>query len=187
MVQCSYRNKVHAGTLIEKQHPSIVRARGVADQPKGKTPASSVGWITFILVSTDRPDILRSHNDEVHSALNSQLLCILSDLPWWFPSPSSFWGWCKAPAQVIAPCALVTNCVQLSTPWTVARPAPLCDFPGKHSGVGCHALLYGIFLTQGLNLGLLHCKRILYRWATRAARTCFLRWLQWYKVPETLS
>ena len=30
-------------------------------------------------------------------------------------------------------------------------------FPGKNTGVGCHSLLQGIFPTQGLNLGLLHC------------------------------
>ena len=30
------------------------------------------------------------------------------------------------------------------------------DSPGKNTRVGCHALLHGIFLTQGLNLGLLH-------------------------------
>ena len=30
------------------------------------------------------------------------------------------------------------------------------DFPGKNTGVGCHALLQGIFLTQGLNPWLLH-------------------------------
>ena len=29
------------------------------------------------------------------------------------------------------------------------------NFPGKNTGVGCHALLQGIFLTQGLNLHLL--------------------------------
>ena len=34
--------------------------------------------------------------------------------------------------------------------------------PGKNTGVGCHALPHGIFLTQGLNLGLLHCRQILY-------------------------
>ena len=28
--------------------------------------------------------------------------------------------------------------------------------------MGCHALLQGIFPTQGLNLGLLHCRQILY-------------------------
>ena len=32
------------------------------------------------------------------------------------------------------------------------------DSPGKNSGVGCHALLQGIFPTQGSNLGLLHCQ-----------------------------
>ena len=31
-----------------------------------------------------------------------------------------------------------------------------CDSPGKNSGVGCHALLQGIFLTQESNLRLLH-------------------------------
>ena len=29
------------------------------------------------------------------------------------------------------------------------------DFPGKNTGVGCHFLLQGIFLTQGLNPHLL--------------------------------
>ena len=36
------------------------------------------------------------------------------------------------------------------------------DSPGKNTGVGCHALLQGIFLTQGLNPGLPHCRWILY-------------------------
>ena len=34
--------------------------------------------------------------------------------------------------------------------------------PGKNTGVGCHALLLGIFPTQGSNPGLSHCRRILY-------------------------
>ena len=33
---------------------------------------------------------------------------------------------------------------------------------GKNPGVGCHALLQGVFQTQGSNPGLLHCKQILY-------------------------
>ena len=36
------------------------------------------------------------------------------------------------------------------------------DSPGKNTGVGCHTLLQGIFPTQGLNPGLLHCRWILY-------------------------
>ena len=37
-------------------------------------------------------------------------------------------------------------------------PRLLCpwDSPGKNTGVGCHFLLQGIFLTQGSNLHLLH-------------------------------
>ena len=33
------------------------------------------------------------------------------------------------------------------------------DSPGRNAGEGCHSLLQGIFLTQGLNPGLLHCRR----------------------------
>ena len=49
--------------------------------------------------------------------------------------------------------------------WTVACQASLStgDSPGKNTGVGCHALLQGIFLTQGSNLcilSLLHLQEI---------------------------
>ena len=37
----------------------------------------------------------------------------------------------------------------------------LWDSPGKNTGVGCHFLLQ-IFPTQGLNLGLPHCRQTLY-------------------------
>ena len=43
-------------------------------------------------------------------------------------------------------------------------PRLLCprDSPGKNTGVGCHALLQGIFADKGWNLHLLHCRQILY-------------------------
>ena len=34
---------------------------------------------------------------------------------------------------------------------------------GKNTRVGSHALLQGIFLTQEMNWGLLHCRQILYQ------------------------
>ena len=37
------------------------------------------------------------------------------------------------------------------------------DSPGNSTGVGCHALLQGIFPIQGSNPDLLHCRRILYQ------------------------
>ena len=46
-----------------------------------------------------------------------------------------------------------------ATSWTIAHQASLSmgfsDFPGKTTGVGCHALLQEIFLTQGSSLRLL--------------------------------
>ena len=50
-----------------------------------------------------------------------------------------------------------------ATPWTVAHQAPLSmEFSHKNPGVGSHSFLQGIFPTQGLNLGLLNCRQILY-------------------------
>jgi len=51
---------------------------------------------------------------------------------------------------------------QFVTPWTVACQAPLWNSPGKNIEVASPSLLQGIFLTQGLNLGLPHCRQILY-------------------------
>ena len=38
----------------------------------------------------------------------------------------------------------------------------LCNSPSKNTAVGSHSLLPGIFPTQGLNLGLLYCRWVLY-------------------------
>ena len=51
----------------------------------------------------------------------------------------------------LQPHGLCHELVRLLCPW---------DSPGENAGVGCHALLQGIFLTQGLDLRLL----------------CLLRW-----------
>ena len=61
---------------------------------------------------------------------------------------------------------LVTqSCLTLCDPMDcVASQAPLCypwNSAGKNTGVGSHSFLWGIFLTQGSNLGLLHCRQIL--------------------------
>ena len=37
----------------------------------------------------------------------------------------------------------------------------LWNCPGRNTGVGCHSLLQGFFLTQGSNLGFQHCRHIL--------------------------
>ena len=67
------------------------------------------------------------------------------------------------------------------TLWTVARHAPLfMDYPGKNTGVGCHALLQGIFPTQGWNPDLLHCRQILYHLNHREVHVCIHTYIYTY-------
>ena len=77
-----------------------------------------------------------------------------------------------APSHLVAAWPRPCSCVlgrsvvsdSLLTPWT--RLFCLWDSPGKNPGVGCHALLQGIFPTQGSNPGLhASCigRRVLYR------------------------
>ena len=44
-----------------------------------------------------------------------------------------------------------------------SSPPFLCNSPGENSGVDSLSLLQGIFLTQGSNPGLPHCRQILYQ------------------------
>ena len=55
----------------------------------------------------------------------------------------------------------------------------LWDFPGKNTGVCCHSLLQGIFLTQELNLGLLYLLTMpkpLTIWITTNCAKFWKRW-----------
>ena len=73
---------------------------------------------------------------------------------------------CLCPKKFSAPQSVLVaqSCLTLCDPWTVAHQAPLSvGFSSKNTGVGCHSPLQAILLTQGLNLGLLHCRQILYR------------------------
>ena len=61
-------------------------------------------------------------------------------------------------------CLVAQLCPTLCDPMDCSLPGPSVhwDSPGKNTGVGCHALLQGIFPTQGSNPGLPHCRWILY-------------------------
>ena len=63
----------------------------------------------------------------------------------------------------------------------------LCPWnsPGKNIELGCHSLLQGIFLIQGLNLGLLHCRWILY-WLSHQGNPCDFSYYSW-KIVITFS
>ena len=58
---------------------------------------------------------------------------------------------------------VVQSCLLFVTPRTVACQSPLSmEFSRQEYGLCCHFLLQGMFLTQGSNLGLLHCRQTLY-------------------------
>ena len=61
-------------------------------------------------------------------------------------------------------CLIAQLCLTLCDPTDCSPPGFSVhgNSPGKNTGVGCHTLLQGIFLTQGSNPGLLHCRQILY-------------------------
>ena len=74
----------------------------------------------------------------------------------WSPSPQPTQEKCASVCHSVVSDSLRPHGLQpirLSCPW---------DSPGKNIGVDSHSLLQGIFPTQGLNTGLLHCRQILY-------------------------
>ena len=71
--------------------------------------------------------------------------------------------------------SVVQSCLTLCDPIDCSpqhlRP---WDSPAENTGVGCHSLLRGLFPTQGLNLGLPHCRQDLYRSASGVNLGCVL-------------
>ena len=67
------------------------------------------------------------------------------------------------------------------TPRTMSMPGSSVhgNFLGKSTRVHCHALLQAIFPTQGLNPGLPHCRRTLYRLGHRRSPMI----LEWIAYP----
>ena len=72
-------------------------------------------------------------------------------------------------------CLILWDSVYCSSPGSSVHG----DSPGENTGVGCHVLLQGIFPTQGLNPGLLHCRQILYRLSHQGSP----RILEWVAYP----
>ena len=59
--------------------------------------------------------------------------------------------------------------------------------PGRNTGVGCHVLLQGIFPTQSSNLGLPHCKQILYHLSHHRSPTSDAKTHQCNQVPVEIK
>ena len=78
-------------------------------------------------------------------------------------------------------CLVAQSCLTLCDPMDCHLPGSSVhgDSPGKNTGVGCHALLQGIFPTQGSNPGLPHCRWILYCLSHQGSP----RILEWVAYP----
>ena len=75
--------------------------------------------------------------------------------PWELQAPVQGFPWPIASESEAAQ-SCPTLCDPMDT--RLLRPS---DYLGKSTGVGCHFLLQGIFLTQGSNPGLPHCRETL--------------------------
>ena len=97
----------------------------------------------------------------------------------WFASARTCVRACVRVCVCACACSCVCVCLVISNSLGSHGLQPtrlLCalNFPGKHTGVGCHFLLQGIFLTQGLNPGLPHCSQTL-----SSEPNCFNDFLFW--------
>ena len=72
-------------------------------------------------------------------------------------------------------CSVTSDSLQPHGLWPTRLLCPW-DSLGKNIGVDCHSLLQRLFLTQGLNSGLLHCRQILY--LLNYSQRLFISWLQ---------
>ena len=108
--------------------------------------APNAGGLGSIPSQETRSHISQRRSKILHAATKTQLCC------------------CCSAAQL---CPTLCDPMDCSLPGSSVHP---WDFPSKSTGVGCHFLLQGIFLTQGSNLGLLHCRQMLYHLSHHGVR-----------------
>ena len=108
-------------------------------------------------------------------ALGVYLSPLLLQTHWGTDFHSSLWSYCKVrnlPIRCLLSMLLeemkvkvlaTQSCLTLRPHglWHVRLLCPW-DSAGKNTGVGNRSLLQGLFLTEGSNLELLHCRQILY-------------------------
>ena len=90
-------------------------------------------------------------------------------------------------------CLCVCVCVHAQACPTLCHPLD-CNpavssvhgiFSGKNTGVGCHFLLQGVFLTQGWNPHLLHCRQIFYLLSHWGSTYCLIFYIKFLKICMT--
>ena len=132
-VTLSYHFAVHLSLCNTQQHPSKMQKMGG----------------DYVLICAPKRKVLAG------------ILDFLNKTAWYWGTP------CAMLCYAVLCCAVLRRFSRVwfrAFLWTVAHQGPLSmGFSSKNTGVGCHALLQGIFPIQGSNPGLLHCKKILNR------------------------
>ena len=90
-----------------------------------------------------------------------QLLAPKAPPPPYSRAPAILIMWFRRVQRESASCSVMSNSMK-PIGLKSTRLLSTWDSPGKNTGLGCHSLLQGIFLTQRSNPGLLHCRQILY-------------------------
>ena len=86
-------------------------------------------------------------------------------------------------AYSVYQCVCVCVCVYVLSHSVVSDSlCPHGNSSGKNTGVGCHALLQGIFPIQGSNPGLLHCRWILYHLSHQGSPQCINTYTHIYYI-----
>ena len=93
-----------------------------------------------------------------HPEINHYLELVFIPMTIWCMNPWTVFG-ITLYTSVVKVCSVVSNSCD-----PVDRSSLGSSVPDKNTGIRCHFLLQGIFLTRGPNLSLLHCscRHILY-------------------------
>ena len=108
--------------------------------------------------------------------------CCLQSCKTLFSPPVNQW--------VVQPWPTLCNPMDCSLSISFLHP---WNFPDKSTGAGCHFLLQGIFLTQGLNPGLPYYRQTLYRLSYQRSHrhihnwVSFLLWLSLFILSGAIS
>ena len=116
----------------------------------GEGQGSVTSYSSWGCKELDHTEWLNNSNSQPKINSITSYLCILSEIAYTHISPYVF-AWNEVKWKSL-------SCVRLfASPWTVQNP------PGQSTGVGNRSLLQQTLPTQALNLGLLHCRWILYQ------------------------
>ena len=132
-----------------------------------------INWFDLLAIQGTLKSVLQHHSSKASILWSSAFFMVQLSHPYMTTGKTTaltrwnFAGSNRYISDMLIPvlCLVAQLCPIHGNPMDCSSPGSSVhgDSPGKNTGVGCHALLQGIFPTQGSNPGLPHCRPILYR------------------------